>query len=269
MAAMATDIATLCDDLLAETSDLERLVSDLDTSGWATPTPAEGWDVKDQVGHLAYFDDRARESMTDRDAFVAHRDETLAHPDFADRMAADSRRFDGPDTLSWFRGASAALVEVARRTDPSARVPWYGPDMSAASSITARIMETWAHGQDVADALGGHRAPTDRLRHVAFIGARALPNSYQARGRPVPDAPVRVELRAPSGDLWAFGPDDSSDTVRGPALDFCLAVTQRRHPDDLDLVVQGPVAEEWMSIAQAFAGPPGSGRRPGQFPAGS
>ena len=269
MAAMATDIATLCDDLLAETADLERLVSDLDTSGWATPTPAEGWDVKDQVGHLAYFDDRARESMTDREAFVAHRDEALAHPDFADRMAADSRRFDGPDTLSWFRGARAALVEVARRTDPSARVPWYGPDMSAASSITARIMETWAHGQDVADALGGHRAPTDRLRHVAFIGARALPNSYQARGRPVPDTPVRVELRAPSGDLWAFGPDDASNTVRGPALDFCLAVTQRRHPDDLDLVVQGPVAEEWMSIAQAFAGPPGSGRRPGQFPADS
>src|SRR5947209_17643820 len=183
MAAMATDMATLCDDLLAETADLEALVAGLDADGWATPTPAAGWDVKDQVGHLAYFDDRARESMTDRDAFVTHRDEVLAHPDFADRMAAESRRFDGPDTLSWFRGARAALVDGSRRTDPSARVPWYGPDMSAASSITARIMETWAHGQDVADALGGHRAPTDRLRHVAFIGARALPNRYQAPGR--------------------------------------------------------------------------------------
>jgi uncharacterized protein (TIGR03084 family) len=137
--------------------------------------------------------------------------------------------------------------------------------MSAASSITARIMETWAHGQDVADALGVKRVPTDRLRHVAFIGARALPNSYQARGLPVPATPVRVELRAPGGDVWTFGPDDAADIVRGPALDFCLAVTQRRHLDDLDLERTGDVANEWLSIAQAFAGPPGPGRQPGQF----
>jgi len=265
MVAMATDMATLCDDLLAETADLEALVTGLDDPRWSTPTPAEGWDVKDQVGHLAYFDDRAHESMTEPEVFVAHREDVLSHPDFADRMAAESRRFDGPATLAWFGRARSALVEVARRTDPSRRVPWYGPDMSAASSVTARIMETWAHGQDVADALGATRQATDRLRHVAFIGARALPNSYQARGLPVPATPVRVELRAPSGDVWAFGPEDASDTVRGPALDFCLAVTQRRHLDDLALDLEGPVAHEWLSIAQAFAGPPGPGRKPGQF----
>jgi uncharacterized protein (TIGR03084 family) len=267
MARMATDMSALCDDLLAETADLEALVADLDRAGWAAATPAEGWDVRDQVGHLAYFDDRARESMTDRDGFIAHRDEVLAHPDFADRIAADSRRLEGPDTLGWSRRARAALVEAARQTDPSVRVPWYGPDMSAASSITARIMETWAHGQDVADALGAERAPSDRLRHVAFIGARALPNSYQARGLPVPETTVRVELEAPSGGVWAFGPEGAPDSVRGPALDFCLAVTQRRHLDDLDLELQGAVATEWMSIAQAFAGPPGPGRQPGQFAA--
>lgn len=265
MGTVATDMGKLCDDLLAETADLEALVADLDVDGWATATPAEGWDVKDQVGHLAYFDDRAHESMTDREAFIAHREDVLAHPDFADRMAAESRRFDGAATLAWFRTARAALVAAARQADASSRVPWYGPDMSAASSITARIMETWAHGQDVADALGRQRTPTDRLRHVAFIGARALPNSYQARGLPVPDTPVRVELRAPSGEVWAFGPDAASNTVRGPALDFCLAVTQRRHVDDLELELDGPVAREWLSIAQAFAGPPGPGRRPGQF----
>jgi len=258
-------MGTLCDDLLAETADLEALVADLDDAGWATVTPAEGWDVKDQVGHLAYFDDRAHESMTDREGFVAHREEVLSHPDFADRMASESRRFDGPGTLAWFRGARGTLVDAARGTEPSLRVPWYGPDMSAASSVTARIMETWAHGQDVADALGLERNPTDRLRHVAFIGARALPNSYQARGLPMPEAPVRVELQAPSGETWAFGPEDAADVVRGPALDFCLAVTQRRHIDDLALDLRGPVATEWMSIAQAFAGPPGSGRMPGQF----
>jgi uncharacterized protein (TIGR03084 family) len=262
---MAMDMGALCDDLVGETADLETMVTGLDATGWATPTPAEGWDVRDQIGHLAYFDDRARESMTDRDAFIDHREEVLSHPDFADRIAAESRRFGGPETFTWFREARAGLIDVARGTEPSLRVPWYGPDMSAASSITARIMETWAHGQDVADALDVQRVPTDRLRHVAFIGARALPNSYQARGLPVPTAPVRVELRAPSGETWAFGPEDAGDRVAGPALDFCLVVTQRRHVDDLDMDVTGPVATEWLSIAQAFAGPPGSGRKPGQF----
>jgi len=259
------DMNALCDDLLAETADLLALVTGLDPTGWAKSTPAEGWDVKDQVGHLAYFDDRALEALTDAEAFIAKRDEALMHPDFVERMTEECRALDGDGTLDWFRASRATLVNTARTADPSTRVPWYGPDMSAASSITARVMETWAHGQDVADALGMKRAPTDRLRHIAFIGARTMPNSYQARGLPVPEVPVRVELVAPSGETWSFGPDGVADVVRGPALDFCLAVTQRRHLDDLDLELHGPVATEWLSIAQAFAGPPGSGRRPGQF----
>jgi uncharacterized protein (TIGR03084 family) len=137
--------------------------------------------------------------------------------------------------------------------------------MSLASFITARIMETWAHGQDVADALGVVRPPSGRLRHVAFIGARAFANSFVSHGLPVPDAPVRVELVAPDGKTWAFGPADAADVVRGPALDFCLVVTQRRHPADTALSTEGPVAAEWLTIAQAFAGPAGKGRQPGQF----
>src|SRR5205823_12528611 len=112
------------------TAVLEALVAGLDDGRWPTATPAEGWDVKDQVGHLAYFDDRAHESMTDSEGFVAHREEVLSHPDFADRMTLESRRFDGPETLAWFRRARVALVETARGTEPSRRVPWYGPDMS-------------------------------------------------------------------------------------------------------------------------------------------
>jgi uncharacterized protein (TIGR03084 family) len=264
---MAIDMGKLCDDLLAETADLEALVGSLDAVGWATPTPAAGWDVKDQVAHLAYFDDRARQAMIDPDGFRAARDEALSHPDFVDRIAEDNRRHDGDGTLSWFRRSRAALIETARPADPSTRVPWYGPDMSVASSVTARIMETWAHGQDVADAVGAVRVPTDRLRHVAFIGVRTVANSYQARGLPVPDVPVRVELQSPSGDSWAFGPAVAADVVRGPALDFCLAVTQRRHIDDLDLEGEGPVATEWLSIAQPLPARRDRGARPASSPA--
>ena len=126
-------------------------------------------------------------------------------------------------------------------------------------------METWAHGQDIADTLGISRAPTDRLRHVAHLGVRARPNSYLSRGMTPPDGDVRVELRGPSGDRWVWN-EDATPAVTGDAVDFCLVVTQRRHLDDTDLVVEGALAQEWMSIAQAFAGSPGPGRRPGQFP---
>jgi uncharacterized protein (TIGR03084 family) len=126
-------------------------------------------------------------------------------------------------------------------------------------------METWAHGQDIVDGLGLTRPVTDRIEHVCHIGVRAFPNSYRANGRDVPDTPVRVELSGPSGQAWAWGEEDAGDMVRGPAFDFALVVTQRRHPADTKLDITGPVATEWMSIAQAFAGPPGEGRRPGQF----
>ena len=66
-------------------------------------------------------------------------------------------------------------------------------------------------------------------------------------------------------DMGAGGRDRHG---RGPALDFCLLVTQRRHRDDVAIGVEGRAADEWLDIAQAFAGPPGDGRQPGQFPRG-
>lgn len=132
--------------------------------------------------------------------------------------------------------------------------------MSPASMATARLMETWAHGEDVAEALGVRRAPAARLRHVAHLGFRTLGHGFAAHGRPVPAEPVRVELVAPDGETWAFGPADAPDRVTGPALDFCLLVTQRRHRADLALVATGPIADEWLDVAQAFAGPPGAKR---------
>jgi uncharacterized protein (TIGR03084 family) len=134
--------------------------------------------------------------------------------------------------------------------------------MSVASFATARVMETWAHGQDVADALGVVRAPTMRLRHVAEIGVRARPFAYVSRGRDVPDRGVRVELDAPDGTTWAWGPDDAADRITGDALDWCLVATQRRNPVDTTLVVTGDVATEWIGIVQAFAGPPTDQRPP-------
>jgi len=185
--------------------------------------------------------------------------------DFANELAADYRDMPADELLAWFRDARRTMISTLRGLDPAARVPWYGPSMSLASSITARLMETWAHGQDVHDALGLARKPTARLRHVAHLGVRTSSFSFTVRGMEVPAdlrTNLRVELAAPGGGTWAFGPADAANRVVGDALDFCLVVTQRRHLTDTALTVDGPVAAAWMSVAQAFAGPPGPGRQP-------
>jgi uncharacterized protein (TIGR03084 family) len=165
--------------------------------------------------------------------------------------------------MDWLDRSRGEYLRVFGGIDPRSRVQWYGPSMSAASSVTARLMETWAHSQDILDAIGRARWPTARLRHVAHLGVATRGFSFQLRGQPVPDAPVRVELTAPDGSAWEWGPADAADRVEGSALDFCLLVTQRRHRDDTALRATGPVADAWLDLAQAFAGPPGPGRAPG------
>jgi uncharacterized protein (TIGR03084 family) len=260
---MPVDMAALAADLAAESAVTRALVAGLDEGGWRTPTPAAGWDIADQIGHLAYFDEMAVLSAVHPDEFRAELAAAQASGDIdSDTIVARYRDHTGAQILAWFEAARAVLIQTFTKLDPTIRVPWYGPAMSAASALTARLMETWAHTQDIADALGVTREPTRRLRHVAHIGVGARAFSYAVRGQTPPDTPVRVELTGPDGTLWTWGPDGAEDRVTGTALDFCLLVTQRRHRDDLALTVDGPAAQEWMAIAQAFAGPPGPGRPP-------
>ncbi|CAB4538707.1 MAG: TIGR03084 family protein [Actinobacteria bacterium] len=251
----------ICDDLVAEHDSLDELVAGIDEATWDRATESPGWSIRDQVSHLWFFDQRALMALTDPDAFAADAAE-LMRSGGTEASVVPGRSMTGAAMLVAWRRDRGRLVDVARGVDPSARVPWYGPAMGARSFVTARLMETWAHGQDVADALGAEREPTDRLRHVAHIGVRARPFSYAIRKMAMPDADVHVALTTPSGDTVTYGAPSSPDVVRGPLLDFCLVVTQRRHRVDTALEVHGPAAEEWMSIAQAFAGEPGPGRPP-------
>lgn len=263
---MPVSMDRLADDLAAESAVLRALLAGLPEAEWRRMTPAVGWTVLDQVTHLAHFDDRAVTSAVDPDAFRAELEGAPVDPD---AIAALYRSRSGAEVLAWLDDARARLLAAFRPLDPGLRVPWYGPPMSAASSLTARIMETWAHGQDVADALGVTREPTARLRHVVHIGVGARAYSHLVNGLEVSTAPVRLELAAPDGDTWTWGPADAADRITGPALDFCLAVTQRRHRDDLALVATGPAATQWLTIAQAFAGGAGTGRAPASVGAGS
>jgi uncharacterized protein (TIGR03084 family) len=258
---MPADLSALVDDLVAESAVLEAVLDPLRPSQWSLPTPATGWSIGDQVSHLAYFDEATLQSLVDPEGFRHDADQmTTGGDDFPDRIAAAHRGRSGTELLGWFRDARAALVAAYRGVDPRRRLPWYGPDMTTASSITARIMETWAHGQDVVDALGVGRVRSRRLRHIAHLAIRAMPYSYAVNHLPPPTEPISVELVGPDGDTWNWGPTDNVDRVAGSALDFCLVVTQRRHRDDTSLIVTGPNAQRWIAIAQAFAGPAGTGR---------
>jgi uncharacterized protein (TIGR03084 family) len=250
----------ILDDLEREHEALFALVRELSPGHWRGATPAAGWTVADQISHLAFFDHRAALALTDPESFLADRERLVAEAP-RDLSIELGRLVTSDELLGEWTTNRRRLIGAARSTDDSRRVPWYGPSMSVSSFLTARLMETWSHGYDVADALSVTPLPTARLRHVAHIGVSARPYSLMINGQPADDRPIHVSLTAPSGDRWQWGdPGAVGGSVEGDAVEFCLVVTQRRHLDDTSIRVEGDAAESWMAIAQAFAGPAGPGR---------
>lgn len=260
------DVQLVLDDLVAEQQALDDVVSALTGDQWALATPSPRWTVADQIGHLTFFDTTAALAITDEAAFLAHRDGLIGS--FTDDLAVDEatlggfRRLAPDEQLAEWRRRRDDLEAAGRALADDTRVEWYGPSMGSKSFLTARLMEVWAHGQDVCDAVGAERTPTDRIRHIAQLGVITRGWSYAVRGEAKPEDDVRVELTAPSGETWTWGRDDAPASVTGPALDFCLVVTQRRHVDDTALVTAGDAARDWMLKAQAFAGGPTDGPPP-------
>ncbi|MEW2413397.1 TIGR03084 family metal-binding protein [Streptomyces sp. NPDC046866] len=264
-AASASAVTAVFDDLREESLALDSLVRDLPDAGWAKPTPAPRWTIAHQIAHLHWTDRAALVSLTDAPGFARLAEEAAKAPEgFVDAGAEEGAALPPAELLARWRATRTELGAALEAAPTDARFPWYGPPMKAASMASARLMETWAHGQDVADALGVRRTPTARLRHVARIGVRARDYAFAVRGLPAPTAEFRVELVPPGGgEPWAYGPPEAEQRVTGPALDFCLLVTQRAHRADVALTAAGPDADRWLDIAQAFAGPAGRGRAPG------
>lgn len=262
----APTAASVRADLIAEQEALDEIVSALSDEQWRLDTPSERWSVTDQIGHLAHFDETASWAITDEARFTESMQEMMgalrpdASPDELDDLTLGRfRAMTSDELLEAWRANRNLLADAAASLDDDTRVIWYGPSMGAKSFLTARLMECWAHGQHVCDAVGATREATDRLQHIAQLGFITRKWTYVNRGLDAPSVPVRVELDAPSGEVWTFGPDDATETVVGTAEDFCLVVTQCRNVASTDLAVTGDAAAEWMSMAQAFAGGPTDG----------
>jgi uncharacterized protein (TIGR03084 family) len=251
------DYAGLLADLRHESDRIAEHLDGLAHEQWGLATPAQGWSIQDQVSHLAFFDGAARLALTQPQEFRALAERLMADGmDFPDRIAAQHRDLTPDALLTWFVAARHDLLASFSGEDPRRRLPWFGPDMSVASSATARLMETWAHGHDIYDALGIAHPPSPGLRSVAHLGVTTFAFAHTLNGLDIPDEPVRVELHSPDGQCWFWGPADAVNRVTGPALDFVLTITQRRHWTQTALVATGPVASRWLDIAQAFAGTP-------------
>jgi uncharacterized protein (TIGR03084 family) len=258
---MTESMHRLIEDLREEHNALDVVVAPISEEQWRTATPSPGWSVADQIAHLTYFDDAAATAVRDPERFRTERDALVAHAiegGIDEYTLAPLRLLDGRQLLERWRTARRALDHAASGLTEDARVEWFGPSMGAKSFLSARLMETWAHGTDVVDALKASRPATERLIHVAQLGYNTRRWSYQVRGDTMPPGEVRLELQSPAGATWTWGPDAADDTVSGLAEEFCLVVTQRRHVEDTSLTA-GALGADWLIRAQAFAGAPTSG----------
>jgi uncharacterized protein (TIGR03084 family) len=248
-------------DLRAESDELDALVAPLPTDAWANPTPAPGWTIAHQIAHLLWTDRVALIAVTDEEGFADVLAEAAADPvGIVDAGAEELATMAPADMLTDWRVTRRRLHEALLTVPEGRKLPWFGPPMSAASMATALLMETWAHGLDVADALGVKRPASQRLRSIAHLGVRTRDYAFFVNNLAPPSESFLVELRGPDDDTWSWGPQDAGQRVTGSAEDFCFLVTQRRPLSTLDVKAVGGDAQRWLEIAQAFAGPPGPGR---------
>lgn len=256
-----TAASPIVDDLQAESEALDGLVAGLPAQSWKLATPAPGWTIAHQIGHLLWTDRVALTSITDDAGFTELLAVAQENPaGFVDAAAEELAAAPSEELLADWRRTRNELHTALRTVPDGRKLRWFGPPMSAASMATARLMETWAHGLDVADALGVAVGPSMRLKSIAHLGVRTRDFAFTVHGLTPPAEPFHVKLTAPDGSRWTWGPEDAEQRVTGSAVDFCYLVTQRRPRAELDLEAVGPEAQRWLSIAQAFAGPPGVGR---------
>jgi uncharacterized protein (TIGR03084 family) len=240
------------EELRAEQADLERVLRALPAEAWLLPTPAAGWDVRDQVAHLADTEEIAHDTASGGPRQLNTEALNFTSPEaFTESGCEKGRRMEPADVLAWWVDGADKTRKVLSALDPKTRVPW-GLGMSARSFASARLMETWAHGLDIRAAAGEQPNITPRLRTVAWLIVQALPYAFRVAQREAPPGSLRVELDF-EGDRWTFGPDDADNAIAGPAGEFCRVGVQRmRLADAANLKAEGPLAEASLQVARAF-----------------
>ena len=247
-------------DYLAEAAQLENILSHYPESIFNRITLFKSWTINDVIGHLYMFDIAALKTLKSAEEFKSFYSPIAERLDQGQSLLESQYSFlgdlSGRRLLEKWRKTSGEIAIAYANADPKKRLQWVGPDMSAISSITARQMETWAHGQEVFDVLGIVRPAHDRIRNICHLGVATFGWSFQNRHIPIPEHAPYVCLTAPSGKVWEWNDPNTSNSITGTATAFAAVVTQVRNIDDTNLNVKGKISYQWMSIAQCFAGQP-------------
>ena len=255
-------------DFRAEVDELQSFLAALAEPDWSRPTTFQRWTPWDVVAHLHFYDRVALAALAGEAVFAAQRDALVRK--LAQRIgnAEIARGEIGELTpgalLARWHATARELADQLGTCDAKRRLPWFGPDMGVRMFTTARLMETWAHGQEVYDLMRAPRTHSDRIRNIATIGVKTFAWAFANRGLDVPGPPPYVRLDAPSGAVWEWNEPSTTSRIAGSAVDFCRTVTQVRNVADTSLEVTGDVARRWMAIAQCFAGPPADPPKPGE-----
>lgn len=255
------------EDFRAESQALAAVLAPLAEAEFDRATQFKGWTIDDVIGHLHMFNVAALKSLESDTAFarffapiaaMLEQGKTLREAQYP---WLDGLR--GRALLAAWQDTAEAMADAFAAADPKARLKWAGPDMSALSSVTARQMETWAHGQEVFDLLGAVRPEQDRIRNIAHLGVATYGWTFANRGAPVPEPAPHVQLTGPSGAIWDWNTPQEGNAVIGSAVEFAQVVTQVRNIADTSLQTRGETARRWMQSAQCFAGPPEDPPAPG------
>lgn len=247
-------------DFQAEAAELGAILEPLADTDWGQVTQFKGYTINDVVRHLHQGDQMALAAAEGPAVFDALREVRQVRRQGGISARDDARlefgHLSGRRLLDTWRATAARLCERLAALPPDARLKWAGPDMGVRMFTTARQMEVWAHGHEIADLLGVERVPTDRLENIAVIGVRTFGWTFVNRGLPPPLETPHVRLIAPSGATWEWHAGSTAGAVTGSGVEFCQVVTQVRSIADTRLAVTGDVANRWMGMAQCFAGPP-------------
>jgi len=255
------------EDLRDEVDELHGFLQTLKPEDWDRETGFMQWTPWDVVAHLHYFDLVSTVSLEGEEAFATERKALMSAigSGKTNKILARERfgALDSAALLAQWHSTAHSLCDTLGQAAPKLRLPWFGPDMGVQMFTTARYMETWAHGQEVYDLMGASRKHTDRIKHIATIGIKTFGWTFVNRKLEIPGPPPYVRLNAPSGAIWEWNEPSDEECIRGDAVDFCHVVTQGRNIADTRLSVVGPIATQWMSIAQCFAGGPADPPEPG------
>ncbi len=254
-------------DLRDEVDEFHGFLQSLKSEDWDRETGFMQWTPWDVVAHLHFFDLVSMVALEGEEAFASER-QALIDGMMQGRKSAEVARerlggLDAAGLLTAWRTTAHAMATALGESDPKRRLPWFGPSMGVQMFTTARYMETWAHSQGVYDLVGASRTHTDRIKNIATIGMKTFGWTFVNRKMEIPGPPPHVRLVAPSGEIWEWNEPSDAESIRGDAVEFCKVVTQTRNIADTALEVRGPIATQWMGIAQCFAGGPVDPPKPG------